>query len=299
MTVTRDQHPADQLLDRPATPEELKRVAAITQDTLNALQNGYVTRASCRATSIAPQGHPDAWPASDGVRRDGLHVVQITAEIRDGNALRGSAQLRVDPLGLLLDIFNRQHPNTAVVIEFREATAMPTPASTPLNDDDARPEDADHLPAAGCTLWREDDPSVPTIWLNIDVPIGQLPYVLAEELAHVIAGPAAQHGPDFQAVLTALHEEYEQRAAVLNWERWHGPLPISVQDYLGGHPDRKLDIVPSESGGFVSFIRSEHGWALSARRLHAATRQATLDLVHAEPLHHIAPRISEDGLRYE
>lgn len=288
----------DHLLDRPATPQDLQRAAAVTQDLAEALRNGYATRLTWSSSHRAPAGHPAHLTDQAGARTDGLHVVSVIAEIRDAHHAHQQATLRVDPVGLLLDIFNRRHPGTDVLVEFQPPERMPTPASTPLNDDDGRPEGTSDLPAFGCVRWPEDGRHAPTIWLNIDLPMSLIPAVLAEELAHVIAGPDAMHGPAFQAVFDALHAEYETRARLLNWERWTGPLPIRVEDYLAGHPDRRLDIRAAPDGRHVGFIYSEHGWALGARRLIGGTEAETRAAVLDDQLHHVAPRLSDDGLRY-
>ena len=296
-------HPSTNLSDGSVTPETLRRTINRTEELLNALRDGYVTRIGFVSTALAPEEHPDAFPATDGVRRDGLSVLQVTAEVKDGYGLHQRAALRVDPVGLLLDIFNRQHPNTEVLIEYRPPEQMPTPESTPLNDDDQRPAGTGDLPAAGCTIWPADGRHAPTIWLNTELPVSALAEVLAEELAHVVAGPAAQHGPEFEAALDRLVTEFEPRARILNWERYLEPLPVSVQAYLDGHPERRLEIRPTGvslagRGTFVSFIYSEHGWPLSSHRYHSTSEAAVRGLVHEQPIRHVSPRISEDGLRY-
>ncbi len=298
MHVTSDHHPADHLPDRPASPQDLQRAAAVAQELTDALRNGYATRVTWRSTSVAPDGHPADLTDQSGVRTDDKHVIALIAEVSNDRWRHRQATLRVDPVGLLLDIFNRRHPGTDVLVEFQPPERMPTPASTPLNDDDGRPDGTGDTPAAGCVRWPEDGRHAPSIWLNTELPMSLIPAVLAEELAHVAAGPDAMHGPAFQAVFDALHHEYDTRARLLHWERWTDPLPISVEDYLAGHPNRRLDVRPRGDGGHVSFIYSEHGWPLSACRVTGSTEADTRAAALAATLHHVAPRLSEDGLRY-
>lgn len=125
------------------------------------------------------------------------------------------ARFRNDPATLMLAVFGDLHPDIDVVLEYRPAEQMPTPNSTALNDDDGRPDETGDLPAAGVTVFKVDGSEPPVIWLNVQLPVEFLPPVMAEELAHVVAGPHAQHGPAFQAIVDALQAEFERRAALL------------------------------------------------------------------------------------
>lgn len=287
-----DTHPAQLLNPTHATPATVKHLISQTERVLHLLHSGQVTRLGYKSTTTDPSG-----------KLDHDHgVTTITVETKLPTRPFAGAALRFDPVALMLDVFNRQYPGTPVLVEYQPGERMPTPDSTPHNDDDSRPEGTGHLPAAGAAFLPQQ-PGLPTvIYLNIDVPISHLPAVLAEELAHVIAGPDAGHGPHFQAVLEALGAEFEARSRVQNHERYAGPLPISVQDYLDGHPDRRLEIKSmadqDEPHLFVSFLYSEHGWPLSAGRRRAATEDAARAACHADLLHHVQPRPTESGLGF-
>ena len=287
-----DTHPAKLLSDLPLTPERRASAIKDAEDLLHLLRSGQATRIGKYWTST------DATGQLDHDHSTKMLVVEAKIPIRPFSG----AALRFDPVALMLDVFNRQHPDTPVLVEYQPSERMPTPDSTPHNDDDGRPEGTGHLPAAGAAFLPQQ-PGLPTfIYLNIDVPISHLPAVLAEELAHVIAGPDAGHGPHFQAVLEALGAEFEARSRVQNHERYAGPLPISVQDYLDGHPGRRLEIKSmadqDEPHLFVSFLYSEHGWPLSAGRRRAATEDAARAACHADLLHHVQPRPTESGLGF-
>ncbi|MXV20269.1 hypothetical protein [Deinococcus xianganensis] len=287
-----DIHPAKLLSDLPLTPE--RRAAAIkdAEDLLHLLRSGQATRIGKHWTRTDVTGQLD----HDHMTK--MLVVEAKLPIKPFSG----ADLRFDPVALMLDVFNRQHPDTPVLVEYQPSERMPTPDSTPHNDDDGRPEGTGHLPAAGAAFFPEQ-PGAPTfIYLNIDVPMSDLPTVLAEELAHVVAGPDEGHGPYFQAVLEALGAEFEARSRVQNYERYTGPLPISVPDYLAGHPDRRLEIKscasPDEPHRFVSFLYSEHGWPLSALRQSAPTEDAAREACLAAQLRYVTPRATESGLGF-
>lgn len=123
-----------------------------------------------------------------------------------------TAHLTLNPLQILIDTFNTISGGRHVPITFKPSDAMPTPDSTPLNDDDGRPDGTGSVPAAGVTIFAKD--GTVEIWLNAAVPMEDLPAVLGEELAHVLAGPSAQHGPLFQQE----HEELSAKfQANLEW----------------------------------------------------------------------------------
>ncbi|MCD0160893.1 hypothetical protein IHN63_06160 [Deinococcus sp. 6YEL10] len=130
-----------------------------------------------------------------------------------------TAYIKLNPLQILLDTFNAlSRSDQHVPITFKPHGEMPTPDSTPLNDDDSRPEGTGRVPAAGVTIFGPG--GTVEIWLNASVPTEDLPAVLGEELAHVLAGPGAQHGPDFQ-------EQYERLSVAFqeNLERHAQQLP--------------------------------------------------------------------------
>lgn len=58
----------------------------------------------------------------------------------------------------------------------------------------------------GVTVIGKGHP--PLISINIDLPIRRIPEIVAHELAHVIAGERAGHGPKWEKVFSAIHEQY-------------------------------------------------------------------------------------------
>ena len=68
-------------------------------------------------------------------------------------------------------------------------------------------EDDDGEPAYGLTIFPKDD-GIPEVLISAEAPISAAAELLAHELAHVVAGKNAEHGPEWEAVFDAIHEEY-------------------------------------------------------------------------------------------
>lgn len=66
--------------------------------------------------------------------------------------------------------------------------------------------------AHGQTLFP-DDGGDPEILVGMHLKLEAAVDVLAHELAHVAAGPDAEHGPAWNAALSAIHGEYCRRVA--------------------------------------------------------------------------------------
>lgn len=67
--------------------------------------------------------------------------------------------------------------------------------------------------AWGCTEFDALPPGVALISLDASMPVSAAVEVLAHELAHVIAGPDAEHGPEWEQAFSAIHAEYCRGAA--------------------------------------------------------------------------------------
>lgn len=61
----------------------------------------------------------------------------------------------------------------------------------------------------GETLFP-DDGSTPVICISAEAPISAAPELLAHELAHVVAGEEAGHGPAWEAAETAIFQKYNE-----------------------------------------------------------------------------------------
>ncbi|HEX8418527.1 MAG TPA: hypothetical protein VF638_00785 [Sphingomonas sp.] len=66
-------------------------------------------------------------------------------------------------------------------------------------------------PAQGFTLFPDDDPANPEIWISDETPVYGVPDVIFHELAHVVAGFDADHGPQWEAVYDALWARFAPR----------------------------------------------------------------------------------------
>lgn len=64
-------------------------------------------------------------------------------------------------------------------------------------------EDEEGKPACGLTIFP-DDGSTPIVCISAEVPISAGPELLAHELAHVAAGEAVEHGPEWKAAEEAI-----------------------------------------------------------------------------------------------
>lgn len=66
----------------------------------------------------------------------------------------------------------------------------------------------------GATVYGEtlfpDDGSTPVISISAEAPISAAPELLAHELAHVVAGKDAGHGPEWEAVEEAIFQKYNE-----------------------------------------------------------------------------------------
>jgi hypothetical protein len=67
--------------------------------------------------------------------------------------------------------------------------------------------------AWGCTEF--DVPNGPLISLDVAMPVLGAVEVLAHELAHVVAGPEAEHGAEWESAFAAIHREYCRRVESL------------------------------------------------------------------------------------
>lgn len=66
---------------------------------------------------------------------------------------------------------------------------------------------------AGVTYYSEDECKPNEIAIRADLPIDGATEVLAHEIAHVVAGPNAKHGPEWRAAFDRLHSAYVERVA--------------------------------------------------------------------------------------
>lgn len=70
-------------------------------------------------------------------------------------------------------------------------------------------EDEDNAPVYGLTLFP-DDGSEPIICISAVAPISAEPELLAHELAHVVAGIDAGHGPTWEAAFEEIYQKYNK-----------------------------------------------------------------------------------------
>ena len=85
---------------------------------------------------------------------------------------------------------------------------------------------------------------------------------------------------------------------------YQGELPISVEEWVAGHPDRRLEILPiaqpSPSGDrLCAILYSEHGWPLSTHRRSGMTEGEVRRKLREHPIHYVQPRVSPDGTRWQ
>ena len=70
-------------------------------------------------------------------------------------------------------------------------------------------KDENGEPAFGLTIFP-DDGSTPVVCVSAEAPISAAPELLAHELAHVAAGEAAEHGPEWKAAEEAIAKKYDE-----------------------------------------------------------------------------------------
>lgn len=63
--------------------------------------------------------------------------------------------------------------------------------------------------AFGETLFPEDG-GLPVISISAEAPANAVPELLAHELAHIVAGPEADHGPAWEAAEDAIGAKYDE-----------------------------------------------------------------------------------------
>lgn len=71
----------------------------------------------------------------------------------------------------------------------------------------------------GATIYGEtlfpDDSSTPVVSISAEAPISAAPELLAHELAHVVAGEDAGHGPEWNAAWEAIFQKYNEILAAM------------------------------------------------------------------------------------
>jgi len=95
-----------------------------------------------------------------------------------------------DPLALVVRVFEELYPTTSVEVVFVYG----------LHSEEE--------------CWGATDletGSVPVIQIDVATPLCGAVEVLGHELAHVVAGLKAQHGPAWEAVFAAINERYNEK----------------------------------------------------------------------------------------
>lgn len=108
-------------------------------------------------------------------------------------------ELRFDPMREVIGCFERLYPDMSAKLGFAAG----------LHEQEG---------AWGATTFP-DDGSTPEIVLDISLPLEHALEILSHELAHVAAGPEAEHGPAWEAAFDALHAEYCRRYEAVLAER--------------------------------------------------------------------------------
>lgn len=98
-----------------------------------------------------------------------------------------------NPFDLVMQAVNELYPGTEALIQFN-------PELRGIEDGEC-----------GCTTFP-DDGSVPVVDISANIPFWAAIEILAHELAHVVAGPADDHGNEWQAAFTAIHRKYSELA---------------------------------------------------------------------------------------
>lgn len=91
-------------------------------------------------------------------------------------------------------------------------------------------EDEDGKTAYGLTIFP-DDGSTPVICISAEAPISAAPELLAHELAHVVAGETAEHGPEWKAAEEAIFQKYNE---ILNAKIPDEPADVIVTPHEVG-----------------------------------------------------------------
>lgn len=84
--------------------------------------------------------------------------------------------------------------------------------------------------AYGLTIFP-DDGSTPIVCISAEVPISAGPELLAHELAHVAAGEAVEHGPEWKAAEEAIFQKYNE---ILNAKIPDEPVEVTVTPHKVG-----------------------------------------------------------------
>lgn len=128
-------------------------------------------------------------PTINGIKKD-----EVRALLRQTYA----ALKRYEVIGPMASPFMND-PTAIVALAFRELYprleyyAQYVPG---LKDEEGKP-------ACGLTIFP-DDGSTPIVCISAEVPISAGPELLAHELAHVAAGEAVEHGPEWKAAEEAI-----------------------------------------------------------------------------------------------
>lgn len=84
--------------------------------------------------------------------------------------------------------------------------------------------------AYGLTIFP-DDGSTPIVCISAEVPISAGPELLAHELAHVAAGEAVEHGPEWKAAEEAIFQKYNE---ILDAKIPDEPVEVTVTPHKAG-----------------------------------------------------------------
>lgn len=84
--------------------------------------------------------------------------------------------------------------------------------------------------AYGLTIFP-DDGSTPIVCISAEVPISAGPELLAHELAHVAAGEAVEHGPEWKAAEEAIFQKYNE---ILDAKIPDEPVEVTVTPHEVG-----------------------------------------------------------------
>lgn len=134
-------------------------------------------------------------PTINGIKKD-----EVRALLRQTYA----ALKRYEVIGPMASPFMND-PTAIVALAFRELYprleyyAQYVPG---LKDEEGKP-------AYGLTIFP-DDGSTPIVCISAEVPISAGPELLAHELAHVAAGEAVEHGPEWKAAEEAIFQKYNE-----------------------------------------------------------------------------------------
>lgn len=103
-----------------------------------------------------------------------------------------ASPFRNDPPAIVARAFKELHPDLSYY-----AQLVPD-----LKDENGEP-------AFGLTIFPYDG-STPVVCVSAEAPISAAPELLAHELAHVAAGEAAEHGPEWKAAEEAIAKKYDE-----------------------------------------------------------------------------------------